>query len=88
MAHHIETVIEILNKPEIMNKLSWLYKHNVSGFEKWLQFELAYWMENEYNHSVYFEHQVKPDQRKTDKTKYQIDLVTREKAQPSPCFTP
>jgi len=81
MTSIIDTLIKFSHQKPIKDKIAFFYKSHGNGFEKWLQFELMYWLKNEEQHQVLLEQSFETDQRSTSKTKNQIDLLVNIKNQ-------
>lgn len=69
----LEEVCEFLKHKPIHSMLKWLSREHITGYEKWLQFELAHWFGSQ-GHGVKIEYELNADQRMTGKEKMRVDL--------------
>lgn len=83
MSHQVTVVdalTEFLKGRLIQEKLAMFYKENGRGFEKWFQFELMYFLKGK-EYDVDLEKAVVVDPTLTAKTKYQVDVLVRNKGE-------
>ena len=82
----IDTVRKFVKSAAIKRKIAFFYEHHGNGFEKWLQFEMMHWLQENQGHKVYLEAGIAADQRKTSKTKFQVDVLVKMKNQANDIF--
>ena len=82
----IDTVRKFVKSAAIKRKIAFFYEHHGNGFEKWLQFEMMHWLQENQGHKVYLEAGIAADQRKTSKTKFQVDVLVKMKNQANDMF--
>lgn len=82
----VETVRKFVKSAVIKRKIAFFYEHHGNGFEKWLQFEMMHWLQENQGHKVYLEAGIAADDRMTSKTKFQVDVLVKMKNQTNEIF--
>ena len=82
----IDTVRKFVKSVAIKRKIAFFYENHGNGFEKWLQFEMMHWLQENQGHKVYLEAGIAADQRATSKTKFQVDVLVKMKNQANDIF--
>jgi hypothetical protein len=78
MTKLFDEVHSVMKSAEIRKKLKWIISRGWTGYEKWLQHELAYTLEQR-NHEVHIEHSVETNAAKTAKVRMSVDIALRLK---------
>ena len=73
----IELLENMKKKKHIKDMISFFYDYGYEGWEKWLQMELLFAINQEWGDDHYKELQYEVDQRKSDKFLNQLDIVYR-----------
>lgn len=82
----LDSLIGFVGKKDFQNKLRFFLKKEESGYEKWLQHEMAYWLEIRDGHAVDMEWGVDTDKRRSIKDRLLVDLRVNMKSQRNDSF--
>jgi len=86
IAHFIDLLNDLKKKQHIKKRLDFFYDFEHEGWEKWLQMELLYAMNENWGADHYKEIQYDIDKRKSERSFSQLDLVYRRPKTTSDVF--
>lgn len=77
----LDNILQIVNREDLKDKIAYFKNKNESGYEKWLQHEIAFWLQTHNGHEVNLEWSIDIDKRRSIRDRLLVDLCVNMKSQ-------